>query len=1619
MKSLIGLIVPSLALALASGCGGAAVEKPTGVPAALASSGSVVAPGGDAALSAASMEPKIPVNAKTRPGPDSGFYQDPARFETILGVPLGEIERRTSRATSLLEVSIGKNPNIIRRTGTAFCVSTTGLFVTHSDVVKDVTEARGQVRMLFGDRLEPRIVVYPRIVRVDDETNLASLQIDQNPELSLEALSPAKSVDLSAGAKVVVLGFPWGRHYERRDAQGKPIEVPRFELSYWYPTGRVGGWGKEPPDHFIFPVEVRNVWRENGRVATFDFPEGGHFFHCSSGAPVLNAAGEVVGIVTRTEPPDTIKLGVGADYREYTPAHPVNAVVGFHGALSAERLSRFLEGERRKGDVAQNRPEADQFAVLGKGKKATAFVEVSTRAGECSGTAFCVDKSGLFITNAHVIIDATKDSRYVVSLVMDIGLPTQRVRRAEIVRIDEKVDLALVKIDGESGLEALELGVDGDLSPTMRVTTFGFPFGRLLAAASSAYPEVAVNSSRVTAVGLEVRFDGQLNPGNSGGPVLDSRGRVVGVASATILGASINFAIPVGKLRGFLATPGLRVRTSQVAFRDRARPTTWTIQVVPSAFAPLPDDLAVSATIPGGANPPRRLWAEPVPGGAAGSFRLEFVPMPRDLGRALALAVRLNDHTRAAVVEDQDVTIGGRKLRLGAVRHLVLRPNPWAYVTDEPVSKGPIVGPGQVVKGPITGLGKVAALEGAKHTTIDLGAATEFSVVEVGPVLAAAVAAVIEVRKGGKDGTLVCGGRTRMRFEDEKRSRTVAQTETSAPAPAFVPQAIEKHLTLLTRTMPRNPRTARLRLDDKDGRFQIGGELDVTGAPKGATKAIRPPRVAIPMALSSRASEAGLGTRELDVPAPPSKAEPGMAPGFTSRPNVDPPILAVCFSRDGSRLAMSLQESIRIHDVASGRLIKELDQPHATQIAFTANQAKLWAFSAGYTEFGRRNVTVPPRGPVVWDLKTGTSISPPPVPKLENQGPVEWISPESRFVLTRGTGLKCWDVRTGAMALALPEDPRLPFAVQTADGRNLPNPVVTADGKRLLSFYGQPREAPPRAAAAQARGRAAPAPAQGETAAPSNGPWVARSLRLHDIETGRLLFEMDFAGMTFLGLVPGSNACVCEAADGTISFRDLKTGRELRRVTLRPNSPPKKSSPFEKSQPPSPQKPYLTPDGKRLVKPIWQGGFGLFDLDSGDETARFKTSEATDFWPSETLTLAPTGRLAAVYPGRGQARRLHLWTFPSPAASPSQATARKPEPPLVRELAGTATAVAVGGAGRYLLLTLADARQLVVFDVNSAEVVKQVPLDSKNALVAAGASKFVIAYPDTKRIERWNFSNLTRDIDPRAVPVDGTLEAIAMGADSEGPLLASWWFPHMNPTVKDVKNNRFSFIDLTSFKVLAVGLIALLGHNDGAARLAASGGDFEFSYGGWVGKTRIRASYDGSLFGICRADVDRSAAEVALKVEAAAITVSHDDVPLQHATPIYMIPSPDGQRVFHGRTGVRGAVFLESPVQDRLKRRLDEESPLRLPTTDPRFDISLRAADTITLLSARDGTRLLTVAGLDEMTDALQPGDIVRDGISLENRYHLVPAAKLLVTIPPTNDRLVLRRLEIDPASAR
>ena len=417
-----------------------------------------------------------------------------------------------------------------------------------------------------------------------------------------------------------------------------------------------------------------------------------------------------------------------------------------------------------------------------------------------------------------------------------------------------------------------------------------------------------------------------------------------------------------------------------------------------------------------------------------------------------------------------------------------------------------------------------------------------------------------------------------------------------------------------------------------------------------------------------------------------------------------------------------------------------------------------------------------------------------------------------------------------------------------------PGIPIWAGGARGY-FYGPLHEAPPKAAPARAT-----APALGKPGSAPVDPWVATSLRLHDIEAGRLLFEMDLAGINLLGLVPGSNTCVCEAADGTISFRELKTGQELRRVTLRPNPPPRKLSPLETSPAAPPEKSRLTTDGKRLVKPIWQSGFGLFDLDSGAEVARFKTSETSGSWQLETLVLAPSGLTAVVY----LQRNVHLWTFPSPAAS--KALAENPSR-RVRALPGTARHRRRRWGWPLPALTLGERPARRLRHERSRHRQDHPPGFRPGTRRRRGQQVR----------DRLSGNQTHRALGPRHLDPRRRFPTLAVRRHARGDRPRRRFrgtaarhlvVPGCKSRTQGPETQPAQFRQPREFQG-ACGRRDRTPreHERDAARII--GGDFEFSHGGWTGKTRIRASYDGSLFGICRADNLRVAAELALKVDAA------------------------------------------------------------------------------------------------------------------------------------------------------
>jgi len=292
---------------------------------------------------------------------------------------------------------------------------------------------------------------------------------------------------------------------------------------------------------------------------------------------------------------------------------------------------------RADGKVSQEEPNTLQRA---RGKKAIALVTVKSPDREARGTAFCIDKSGLFVTNARVV-QKVVDGRGDLVLLINIGLDTERSLAATVQRVDDYLDLALLKIDAVPSLTALEFGKDESLSETSPVLTFGIPIEQPpspeTAASTARFAQQfgrTVTSGRITTLHgprehLDgVQFDGQIDPGQFGGPVIDTAGKVIGVAVDTIPRRSMNLAVPVGRLSDFMAAPGVSFHPPALSYEDRSKPVSWSIKLEPAtAGGKLPEGLSVYVTIAHGKDDRRTRQAKPA---RDGSFEVEVTPVPSD-----------------------------------------------------------------------------------------------------------------------------------------------------------------------------------------------------------------------------------------------------------------------------------------------------------------------------------------------------------------------------------------------------------------------------------------------------------------------------------------------------------------------------------------------------------------------------------------------------------------------------------------------------------------------------------------------------------------------------------------------------------------------------------------------------------------------------------------------------------------------------------------------------------------------------------------------------------------------------------------------------------------------------
>ena len=167
-----------------------------------------------------------------------------------------------------------------------------------------------------------------------------------------------------------------------------------------------------------------------------------------------------------------------------------------------------------------------------------------TATAEVSGSGFIITSDGYIVTNYHVIEEAYKGGYPVTVIMYD-----ESTYEAEIVGFDSSNDIALLKIDAE-GLNAAQMGDSGDLVVGQTVYTVGNPLGELSYTMTSGIVSAldrTISTDTTDAVTV-FQIDAAVNSGNSGGPVYNEAGQVIGVVNAKANDTGVEglgFAIPI------------------------------------------------------------------------------------------------------------------------------------------------------------------------------------------------------------------------------------------------------------------------------------------------------------------------------------------------------------------------------------------------------------------------------------------------------------------------------------------------------------------------------------------------------------------------------------------------------------------------------------------------------------------------------------------------------------------------------------------------------------------------------------------------------------------------------------------------------------------------------------------------------------------------------------------------------------------------------------------------------------------------------------------------------------------------------------------------------------------
>jgi hypothetical protein len=197
------------------------------------------------------------------------------------------------------------------------------------------------------------------------------------------------------------------------------------------------------------------------------------------------------------------------------------------------------------GQVAVNAQSSDTASIAARDSPAVVLIKGASSDGSVQGSGLIVSPDGKIATNLHVIRDLKTAG---------VQLASGEIFDAvSVLAFDERKDLAILKIAGFD-LPTIELGNSNDVKTGERVVAIGSPLG--LQGTVTVGVVSAIRDDPFGSGARVIQTDASVNPGNSGGPLLNDRGQAIGVVTFNVKkggqGEGLNFAMPMNYVRGML-----------------------------------------------------------------------------------------------------------------------------------------------------------------------------------------------------------------------------------------------------------------------------------------------------------------------------------------------------------------------------------------------------------------------------------------------------------------------------------------------------------------------------------------------------------------------------------------------------------------------------------------------------------------------------------------------------------------------------------------------------------------------------------------------------------------------------------------------------------------------------------------------------------------------------------------------------------------------------------------------------------------------------------------------------------------------------------------------------------